>query len=781
MKFHRRGGRGWRGVLPLVGPAGAVAAFLPTALGGVACRDGRRSVAARAWVVGMVGAVLAVHTASAEEQPTARRASAPQEAGTASCEAQRGPGEAGSASHQPQGAAPPRACLDVVVVTGTRSAHAASDAPVPTQVISRERIEAIATDNIEAVLATVPDLYVRRNEEFSLGASTLRMQGLDANKTAVLLDGRRFRGGIDGVVDLRDIAIGGIEQVEILRGPASSLYGSDAMAGVVNIRTRSGGDVPWLRTEAALGSAERERLAAALGHRLGPLRYFLSAQHDAVAISQLYGSISEQFAGARSDDQQRRSGARLRLDGGTGNHELRFVGDWQRESNPLSFADDASADGGWTWRPAPDWSLEGDAGLYRFTRRNDLEGFGEDLDYVELRSEVRATREALRLFGVDHFLAGGARIRHESLDAAPPSLGGGFEAPGIQADVLHAAPFAQMETFLGERWSLVLGVSADHHAHYGFEASPRATLTWRPREELRWSATWGRGYRAPDLLQLFNVDVNNVVVVGDRVGGYAIVGNPDLRAETDLGATLLVEYRGWRGVGLMVDAFRHDLEDGIGFDVACSSRGNCQPGFTSPVPDLNGPVFTYRNIGAAVTQGIDATVELEPWRWWGPSPHRLDVTLAWGLLDTENRGNIAGERGNDLPFRPRMRVLPSLQYAFEPTRTALRVWGEWNDRQYADLANTDAAKVDAYWLLGARLQQDLGGLLGRWSPTLGSALRDLSLFVQAENLTDEDVAGGTGPLGPLALAPRRNVQVGIRWTLDGHDSSMRPAHHAYGE
>ena len=84
---------------------------------------------------------------------------------------------------------------DGIVVTGTRTEHAEADAPVPTQVIDREEIEAVATDNVEVLLSQIPDLYVRRNEEFGLGASTVRMQGLDANKTAILIDGRRFRGG----------------------------------------------------------------------------------------------------------------------------------------------------------------------------------------------------------------------------------------------------------------------------------------------------------------------------------------------------------------------------------------------------------------------------------------------------------------------------------------------------------------------------------------------------------------------------------------------------------
>jgi outer membrane receptor for ferrienterochelin and colicins len=114
------------------------------------------------------------------------------------------------------------------VVTGTKTPHSVEDAPVPTQVISRDEVVESSTTNVVETLNQVPDIYVQRNQEFGLGASVVRMQGADPNKVAILLDGQRFRGGVDGVVDLRDIPIDNIEQIEIIRGPASSLYGSDA-------------------------------------------------------------------------------------------------------------------------------------------------------------------------------------------------------------------------------------------------------------------------------------------------------------------------------------------------------------------------------------------------------------------------------------------------------------------------------------------------------------------------------------------------------------------------
>ncbi|HYC54408.1 MAG TPA: TonB-dependent receptor, partial [Candidatus Binatia bacterium] len=665
---------------------------------------------------------------------------------------------------------------DGIVVTGTRSAYDEEEAPVPVQVITREEIEETAADNIEAVISQVPDVYVVRNEQFGLGASTVRMQGLDANKVAILIDGHRFRGGVDGVVDLRDIAAGGLEQIEVLRGPASSLYGSDAMAGVLNIRTRGGGMHPFFRFDGAGGSAGRRRTSAMHGYHVGPLRYLLSLQHDAVAIADLYGSnISQQFAGERGDDLQERGSARLRLDQAIGGSDLRVVADYLNEQNPLSLSHDFAANSSWQWRPGSRWVVDADAGAYRYSRVNDLAGFSEDVTYYDLAAEVRAARPLGRFLAADHMLTAGLRTREETLDS-PPSPLGDIESPAIDAAAWQTSPFLQTESLIGASWSLVIGLSGDVHELYGFEINPRATLTWRPATRLRFSATAGRGYRAPDLLQLFDVDVNNVVVVGDRVSGYAIVGNPDLEPETDIGVTVFGEYEPLRGLRLAADAFYHDLEDVIGFELVCAGRNSCQPGFESPVPELNGPVFSYQNIASARTAGVDATVQAQPVKWFDEtSAHRLDLTVAAGWLDTENLGRIAGERGKDLPFRPVVRVLPSVAYGYEPSGTLLRVWGEYNGRQFSDQTNSPSGKIDPYWMWSARLTQSLDGVARAAGVDAGGALDSFELYVQVENLFGQDIEGGFGPAGPLALVPRRNVQAGIRWTYgDGNEGGIDP-------
>jgi outer membrane receptor for ferrienterochelin and colicins len=658
-----------------------------------------------------------------------------------------------------------------VVVTGTKTEHTEDEAPVPTQVITRERIEATATDNVESLLSQIPDLYVRRNEQFSLGASTVRMQGLDANKVAITIDGRRFRGGIDGVVDLRDIPIAGVERIEIIRGPASSLYGSDAMAGVINIRTRAGSDKLYLKAEAGGGDAGKRTFSATNGYHIGNLRYVASAYHDAVAIAELYGPISAQYAGDDADDLQTRTGGQIHLEYPLDRHTLRVDGDFLEERNPLSTSHDYSGNASWEWAPRAGWRFETNAGAYGYDRENDLPGFAEDIDYYDVGTETRASRTAGEVLGADHIVTFGFRSRNESLESPSRVIGDDLSAPAIDADAYQLSPFVQTETLVGTGMSLVLGFGLDDHESYAAELSPRMTVTWRPLRALQLSTTIGRGFRAPDLLQLYDIDVNNVAIVGDRVTGYAIVGNPDLKPETDYGATFFVEYTGFRGVRLGGDAFIHDLRDLIGNELVCTAPDDCKPGFVNPLPELDGLIFSYANVAAARTKGFNVGVGLRPLDWtnrWtglGSGEHSIEVDLGFGYLDTENNGDIAGEAGQELPFRPNVRVLPAFGYRNSSFDTTLRFWGEYDGRQYSDFANTEAGKIDPYWVWSFKLDQGLGSLAKRFGLDAGDWLDHLGVFVQGDNIFDVNVDDAVGAAGPTAMVRERNFLAGARITI----------------
>ncbi|HEV2831413.1 MAG TPA: TonB-dependent receptor, partial [Hanamia sp.] len=134
--------------------------------------------------------------------------------------------------------------LDEVVVTGTRTENKISNLPLPIQIISSKSIQLSGSQKLIDILQMQSGLIIANNP---LGTALqgypnpfgngIQMQGLDPAYTLILVDGEPLTGRNAGIINLGRIAIGNIKQIEILKGPATSLYGSDALAGVINIIT----------------------------------------------------------------------------------------------------------------------------------------------------------------------------------------------------------------------------------------------------------------------------------------------------------------------------------------------------------------------------------------------------------------------------------------------------------------------------------------------------------------------------------------------------------------
>lgn len=649
--------------------------------------------------------------------------------------------------------------LDEVVVTGTKMAAEQWEATIPTQVIDKEKIETTATVDLQDVLGEIPGIYVRRNEQFGLGASTVRMQGADPNKVAILTDGRRFRGGIDGVVDLRDIPANNVERVEIIRGPASSLYGSDAMAGVINIITRQGGPVPTAEGVASWGSFDRQFYALSHGWQLGPVRYFLSALHDEFKLFEQFGDVSAQFSGENEDELQERDQVNLRLDwDATPEHGFTFFPSFQQQTNPESKNRNWILGGEWRWDTGPGARLTSWVNRYAFDRHNDLVGFQEDSDYVDWEGESRWAKELGPWSGWwdSHLVTAGTRGRYQTLDQTTEIVetsSGDELAPRIDESVWQVSPFVQSDVLLSEQWSLLVGSSFDVHEGYGLDVNPRATVTYRPAWWTRLSATIGRGFRAPDLTQLYGIDVN--------AGGlYVLLGNPDLQPETDLAFQLEAQFR-FRGFDGFVTLFRHQFSDLIGFELVnvCERPGvpsGCVP---DPAPFLDpGLRFQTQNFAKAITQGLELGFEVSiPQLLEIETEHDVRPGFGYAYLDTENQNGIPGEDGNELPFRPRNRVLPSLGYVHKRYGIAARIWGEYEDDAFTDVANSEEFIARNHWLWNFKVTLYPFNWIPDGGPKqLATAVgigRHFAFFVQGENVFDQEfgpVTAGGRLAGPAA-------------------------------
>ena len=124
--------------------------------------------------------------------------------------------------------------LKEVVVTATRTSREIDNVPMPVSIVGQEEIDRIGSVRLDDVLREQTGLMITSDH-----GSGLQMQGLNSDYILILIDGEPVIGRTAGTLDLRRLAVDNVARVEVIKGPSSSLYGSEAMAGVVNIITKN--------------------------------------------------------------------------------------------------------------------------------------------------------------------------------------------------------------------------------------------------------------------------------------------------------------------------------------------------------------------------------------------------------------------------------------------------------------------------------------------------------------------------------------------------------------
>ncbi|WP_299734640.1 TonB-dependent receptor [uncultured Endozoicomonas sp.] len=162
--------------------------------------------------------------------------------------------------------------MDRVVVSATRTAQSVDETLAPVSVITREDIERSQASSVPELLRTVPGVQLTSNG--GRGASvSMMIRGASSEQTLVLIDGQRINGATNGTPELQYLDPSQIDRIEIVRGPASSLYGADAIGGVVNIFTRKGEGKPHISVRTAIGTDNTKELGFNAGGKSGNTRF----------------------------------------------------------------------------------------------------------------------------------------------------------------------------------------------------------------------------------------------------------------------------------------------------------------------------------------------------------------------------------------------------------------------------------------------------------------------------------------------------------------------------
>lgn len=528
---------------------------------------------------------------------------------------------------------------DAIVVTATSREQQVKDAPASISVITREELERLPYRELTDALLEIPGVTVTPGEGNSRDIS---IRGMSPQYSLILVDGRRLSSR-ESRTNGGSISEGGllppleaIERIEVVRGPMSSLYGSDAMGGVVNVITRSIAE-SWRGSLRVNGTLQ---LAEDYGNFYGS-NFYISGPvvGDAVGL-QVQGSINrreeDDVVGGTPEREDESIAAKLGFDAGS-SHRFILEGGYYRQKTvttagktvEVSATESEGTEAPMTQnRWVASLSHSGDWGF----ADSDSYLQYEDAEHVEGKKRIKNT-VGQSIWTVPlpaNVLSVGLFYRHEDLtDLTGNGLSGSTRTGATRT---NWALFAENELSILDNLKLTGGIRMDDDEQYGSHWTPRIYAVWNITPEFTLKGGYSQGFRAPNLRQ-------TLPDWGQMSRGGTIYGNPDLEAETSRTIEASLLYDGGP-LEASLAAYDTRFRDKI-TRITCEEAGAwC---VDEPLSSIGRPPTTYVNIDEARVRGIEATVNLRL-----TQAVRLNATGT--LTDSEQlTGPAAGAALNDTP------------------------------------------------------------------------------------------------------------------------------------
>ena len=527
--------------------------------------------------------------------------------------------------------------LNDIVVTASGFEQQISSAPASISVISREELERGHFQNVTDALRDVPGVVVTGGGAGDNG-NDISIRGMPSQYTLILVDGRpqnsresRPNGSAGFEQDWLP-PLQAIERIEVVRGPMSTLYGSDAIGGVINVITRKVAD-SWhgniqldtvLQEDSASGDSRQANFYLSgplVADRLGLQLYGRTSERDEDDIENGYEEKSLQSLTARlslaaSDnhdftaeagitEQDRRSlvGRSAPAEGCRGGC-TDSIGEYTNSHVALTHS------GRFDWGTSE-----------TFVQRERSENQSRD---IEITNTTAKTSAVIPL-GM-HMLTVGASWEEESLEDGTTNQ----ISDRTAVENSQWALFMEDEWMLTDAWALTGGLRLDDDDNYGSHLSPRLYSVWNMTPEWTLKGGVSTGYRSPNLREI-------TPDWGQISRGGNVYGNPDLEPETSLNKEIALLYGNDAGLNGSLTLFHNDFEDKI-------TRIACPTDICNAGPNQFGSDPTYRvNIDDAVTQGVEASLGT-------PLTDTLALTASYTFTDSEQKsGEYAGEPLTQLP------------------------------------------------------------------------------------------------------------------------------------
>lgn len=568
--------------------------------------------------------------------------------------------------------------LDDVVVTATRTAQTADEALVPVTLITREDIERTQATTVAEALRSVPGLFVSSNGGAGKATSVF-LRGTESDHVLVLLDGIKVGAATSGTTSFENLPIELIERIEVVRGPRASLYGSEALGGVIQIFTCKGGGALTPSFSLSAGSDQTWKGSASLSG--GGNRAWLNAGVSGVDTEGFNACDGTSSAGCFTYEPDRdgyeeraaslRAGTRfgkghsieaftLRTEG-----ESEFDGTFQNQSETMQQVLGARLN----LHALEAWSMTFQAGRSQDESDNFKDGvfsstFDTERDTLSWQNDVQIGTRQLLSLGIDRQTD---RVDSADIQSFLPGFQG-YTVTGRD----NTGVFGQYQGDFGAH-DLQAALRRDDNDQFGNKTTGNLNWGYALGAGLRLTAGYGTAFKAPSFNELY----------------YPGFGNPDLAPESSRSVEVGLKGKyGWGGWS--VHAFQTEIDDLIAYNAA---------------------IFAPDNVDEARIRGLEGMLTTHV--------AGFDLSAALTLLEPENRSEGANQ-GKVLPRRAR----ESLSLDID---RRLGVWSFGTGlyaagKRYDDLANT--VELDPYATLDLRAEYAIQ--------------RDWRLQAKVTNLFDAD-------------------------------------------
>lgn len=548
--------------------------------------------------------------------------------------------------------------LKEVVVTATKTPHLLKDIPVETIVITRDNIENSNALTLPQLLRTVPGINIIGENAPGESSWRSKIRGLsfDDGYALILIDGERVKGGGMGEygISLNQIPLDMIKKVEIVKGPASVLYGSDALAGVINVITKAVPTRCIYGAELAYGSFETFNGSLNFGNKFGKFGFFLNGNREQSTRSK-YGGSEDEY---KADHFMGKFGYTFSENSNMG---LKVIYDDQH----WEYEDDNKI------RVSPDFKI-------KFSDVSDLtiKGYWYRW-YLDSHSPGYTKR-----YGPTIYTQGEAQYNSPIGEKQIITVGTEYLDEDIELNVgdqlvdkkrTTTSLYLQDEIKFIESLTLILGGRMDSNSQYGTEFNPKGNLLLKITDNTRIRTSIGKAFKSPTIRQLY---------VFFKHGGWWNKPVADLAPEKSIGYSIGLEHLFSEKLISNFTLFRNDINDMVvRIDTAEKIDGI--------------PVRTWKNIGEACTQGIEIQLRSQPIKG-------LSLNIGYTYLDTKDI-----ETGKKLPYNPSNTANLTVLYDWRKLGLTFGIENGYIGEMYKDTGNTQ--KINSYSITNARISKNITG------------------------------------------------------------------------